>query len=205
VKRRSPMNALSIRRTPVREVLSRLEGGGARLLSSGSDAPSVASTNIPTVEDRLNAEIGCKTSEVALALLAQVLALENEDLDTASESRIDALVMQATAMLAELEPTTAAEAMLAAQMVGTQRVSMTFLASATKPGQTVEGADRHVQRAMRLGRLFIEQLDAMAKLKGKGGQQRVVVEHVTVSAGGQAIVGAVTGGGERGASDADQR
>jgi hypothetical protein len=32
-------------------------------------------------------------------------------------------------------------------------------------------------------RLFIQQLEAMTKLKGKGGQQRVVVEHVTVAAG----------------------
>jgi hypothetical protein len=40
-------------------------------------------------------------------------------------------------------------------------------------------------------RLFNEQLDAMAKLQGKSGQQHVIVEHVTVAAGGQAIVGAV--------------
>ena len=53
-------------------------------------------------------------------------------------------------------------------------------------------------------RLFTEQVEAMSKLKGKGGQQRVVVEHVTVAAGGQAIVGAVMPGG-RGASGDDQR
>jgi hypothetical protein len=40
-------------------------------------------------------------------------------------------------------------------------------------------------------RLFNEQLDALAKLKGKTGLQRVVVEHVTVNEGGRAIVGAV--------------
>ena len=49
-------------------------------------------------------------------------------------------------------------------------------------------------------RLFTEQVEAMSKLKGKSGQQRVVVEHVTVAAGGQAIVGAVMPGG-RGASE----
>ena len=48
-------------------------------------------------------------------------------------------------------------------------------------------------------RLFTEQLEAMAKLKGKSGQQRVVVEHVNVAAGGQAIVGTVIPGGEGGA------
>jgi hypothetical protein len=46
-------------------------------------------------------------------------------------------------------------------------------------------------------RLFNEQVETMAKLKGKIGQQRVVVEHVNVAAGGQAIVGTVIPGGRR--------
>ena len=54
-------------------------------------------------------------------------------------------------------------------------------------------------------RLFNEQVDTMTKLKGKGGQQRVVVEHVTVAAGGQAIVGNVTPGGRMGSTDDDRR
>ena len=53
-------------------------------------------------------------------------------------------------------------------------------------------------------RLFTEQLEAMAKLKGKAGQQRVVVEHVTVAAGGQAIVGAVIPGGRGTVGDNQQ-
>ena len=44
------------------------------------------------------------------------------------------------------------------------------------PGQTVDGANAHIVQATRLMRLFNEQVDTMAKLKGKGGQQRVVVE-----------------------------
>jgi hypothetical protein len=41
-------------------------------------------------------------------------------------------------------------------------------------------------------RLFKEQLEALAKLKGKTGHQKVTVEHVHVYQGGQAIVGPVT-------------
>jgi hypothetical protein len=62
------------------------------------------------------------------------------------------------------------------------------------PNQTFEGKDASLLRATRLMRLFNEQLEAMAKLKGKTGQQKVTVEHVHVNAGGQAIVGAVTAG-----------
>jgi GTPase len=51
-------------------------------------------------------------------------------------------------------------------------------------------------------RLFTEQLEAMSKLKGKVGQQKVTVEHVHVHDGGQAIVGAVsTGKPDRGEGD----
>jgi hypothetical protein len=83
---------------------------------------------------------------------------------------------------------------------------MMFLTHATKPEDSSEGRDRNVLRALRLMRLFTEQVDAMTRLKGKAGQQRVVVEHVTVNRGGPAIVGAVAttqladtpGGGGRG-------
>jgi hypothetical protein len=80
-------------------------------------------------------------------------------------------------------------------MIGAQRVAMTFLASSLIEGQSVEAVDSHILRATRLMRLFNEQVETMAKLKGKGSQQRVVVEHVTVAAGGQAIVGTVIPGG----------
>jgi hypothetical protein len=56
---------------------------------------------------------------------------------------------------------------------------MMFLTNATKPDDTLDGRDRNVLRALRLMRLFTEQVEAMSKLKGKSGQQRVTVEHVT--------------------------
>ena len=58
--------------------------------------------------------------------------------------------------------------------------------------------DQNVARYSRLQRLFMEQMEQLQRLRGKSGQQRVVVEHVTVNAGGQAIVGVVERGkGER--------
>ena len=151
----------------------------------------------------LSATFGCKTSETAMALLAQIMALDHPTTETEPE-RINTVRMNAIAMLGELQPTTATEALLAAQMVGTHRAAMMFLKNAMKPEDSFDGRDRNVLRAMRLMRLFTEQVAAMSKLKGKSGQQRVVVEHVTVAAGGQAIVGAVMPGG-RGESGDDQR
>lgn len=49
-------------------------------------------------------------------------------------------------------------------------------------------------------RLFLEQVEAIQKLKGKAAQQKVTVEHVHLHQGGQAILGAVAtkgrGGGD---------
>ena len=46
----------------------------------------------------------------------------------------------------------------------------------------------------KLARTFAGQVEALKRYR-TGGEQRVTVEHVTVNAGGQAIVGAVSGGG----------
>ena len=83
-------------------------------------------------------------------------------------------------------------------MVGTERAAMRFLARAMLPGQTTETIDANVTRSVMLMRLFREQIETMSKLKGKSGQQRVVVEHVNVEAGGQANVGTVLPGGTPG-------
>jgi hypothetical protein len=51
----------------------------------------------------------------------------------------------------------------------------------------------------KLARTFTTQMEALKRYR-TGGQQKVTVEHVTVQAGGQAIVGNVShpGGGRRG-------
>jgi hypothetical protein len=146
-----------------------------------------------TGEERWNAALGCRTDEVALALLADVTrVLAPTVSDAMTEDEIDTLLQTATALLAELEPKTASESMLAAQMIGTHHAAMHFLRRGRSEEQQVEVVDRNVNRATRLMCQFTEQVEAMSKLKGKSGQQRVIVEHVTVNQGGQAIVGAVT-------------
>jgi hypothetical protein len=68
-------------------------------------------------------------------------------------------------------------------MIATHEAALLFLAIATREDQTAEGRDANVLRATRLMRLHIDQLEAMQKLKGKSGQQKVVVEHVNVQLG----------------------
>ncbi len=192
---------LTLKEGASRDLLTRRGDGDNRLVPASSESAITRSSDQQAAGDvfksMLSTALGTKTSEVALSLLEQVIQLEHPT-TTMEPARINTIRMNAMAMLLEMQTTTATEAMLAAQMVGTHRAAMMFLANATKPEDCFDARDRNVVRALRLMQLFTEQVEAMAKLKGKSGQQRVVVEHVNVAAGGQAIVGAVTTGGRGG-------
>jgi hypothetical protein len=60
--------------------------------------------------------------------------------------------------------------------------------------QPFEVAQALRKAAASASRTFIELLSALDRKRGKGGQQKVTVEHVHVHQGGQAIVGNVQGG-----------
>lgn len=190
---------VELKRDVVEDVLARLQPPPPTLALPGEVPPDPAAA----LKTRWNATLGCRTDEVALAALAQLAEFECRDLGHASEEQIDQVLVTTTAKIAELEPTCATETLLAVQMIGAQSAAMKFLKQATADGITFDAANRYVQWSSRLMTLFNEQVEAMAKLKGKSGQ-RIVVERVTVQDGGQAIVGAVIPGG-RGTSGDNQR
>ncbi len=82
------------------------------------------------------------------------------------------------------------EGLLAVQMVATHNAGMEMLRRAMVPDQTMEGCNAAVNRATKLLRTFTAQMEAFNRHRGKG-QQKMMVEHVHVHRGGQAIVGQV--------------
>ena len=110
---------------------------------------------------------------------------------------VDKLV-RGSAMMAEMAPRNATEAMLATQMIAVNDAALVFLGDAVQQRQYPAVADASALRATRLMRIFNEQIEAMQRLKGKACQQRVTVEHVHVHDGGQAVVGAVAAAGTGG-------
>jgi hypothetical protein len=94
-----------------------------------------------------------------------------------------------------VEPKDEIEAMLAAQMAAVHMASMTF-ARRLAHVDTIPQQDSAERAFNKLARTFTTQMEALKRYR-TGGQQKVIVEHVTVQAGGQAIVGNVShpGGG----------
>lgn len=89
-----------------------------------------------------------------------------------------------------IEPRDEVEAMLAVQMAAVHLATMTFarrLAHVENLPQQ-EGAERAFNK---LARTFTTQIEALKRYRSDG-KQTVRVERVTVEAGGQAVVGAVS-------------
>jgi hypothetical protein len=136
---------------------------------------------------------GIKNCDVADRIVCQV----GESLLCSSPQTANSRLIKAIGTLSEVGPQNGTEAMLSTQMIAAHEAAMHF----TKLGaaQTrLEAIEVCARQAARFMCVFNEQLEAMQKLKGKTGQQKVTVEHVHVNEGGQAIVGAliVPGGGD---------
>lgn len=121
-----------------------------------------------------------------LNLTCRSLSLrEGEDQQTVVQAALDAL--------AAINPRDGFEGILASQMVAVHETAMDCLRRAQYPGQPFETRDMNLKNAAKLLQLYVRQVEALDKHRGKG-QQKITVEHVTVQAGGQAIVGHVQAG-----------
>jgi len=186
----------------------RLEGplglAGMQQKSLEQASASVALTkptrgeSLAKIEESLVDATGVGDPKLAHLIVSQMSAIQ---IGGSAENKIERLT-NAMAAVEEMDPKNATEAMLAVQMFGVHNAAVTFLRRATAEGQNLQGTDANVLRATRLMRLFNDQLEAMAKLKGKAGQQKVTVEHVHVHSGGQAIVGSVE---TQGGSEAERK
>src|SRR5262249_43169999 len=97
--------------------------------------------------------------------------------------------------IAGIAPKDPLEDMIAAQMLACHDAAMDCYASALNNAKF--GLRReHLTQAGKLSRTFAMLLDALNRYRGKG-QQRIVVEHVHIHPGAQAMVGIVDvpGGG----------
>jgi hypothetical protein len=94
------------------------------------------------------------------------------------------------AVVRSVEPRDELEAMLATQMGAIHAATM-MLARRLNHVDNITQQDAAERALNKLARTFSTQMEALKRYRTSG-QQKVTVEHVTVNAGGQAIVGAVT-------------
>lgn len=127
----------------------------------------------------------CKTDHcnVALDVIERISSVSVSD-------DPDKCLNSALRQLSALEPQCYLETMLIGQMLQVNAAASKCMITAFTCGQHTTAKELNANLAIKFQRTFVAQIEALQKLRGKGGQ-KVTVEHVHVHKGGQAIVGNV--------------
>ncbi len=174
-------------KTNMERIVDRMEGRNAFKLKEDPETGKPAHLT-PEMGMAMMEATGMADRDAALRLINQVVNLQHEP-DTQSANA-------AIAMLQGINPHDELEGMLAGQMVAVHNMSMEFSRRALLSNIALEAADRYINRASKLMGLFTRQAEALQRYRTKG-QQKIVVQHVQVGEGGQAIIGDVHQGDAR--------
>jgi hypothetical protein len=128
-------------------------------------------------------------AEFSANLLNQVVkaGYDNEDVQKMSDNTLVGI--------GGIKPKDTIEAMLAAQIMAIHNATMTNLTRAnglltSRSYKEIELGTKAFNVANKLARTYTMQMEALQRYRGKG-QQKMVIEHVNVNSGGQAIIGTV--------------
>jgi len=170
------------------------ENHSGRVLSPEIACVGENETRVPLAiqQSELCGAFGVDDPIVAARMLSQLLGVLHPD---SSKPIEPALVEEAVALVKLIGPTDATEAMLAVMMVAAECSAMDSMRRASHPAQSAGGRQSYTSLSLKAMRTSAQLLEALNHGRGKSVTQRVIVERVTVEAGGHAIVGAVAGKG----------
>jgi hypothetical protein len=166
-------------------VLAKFENGALRISPPHSDDAGFAA--------RLLDAFGTESPAFANRAMGRLGAIMRHKGSDPTQRELNA----ALAAIDAIRPTDEIEAMLAVQMVATYETAMDMLIRAKQAGLP-SMLQECGSLAVKLLRTYTAQVETLARIR-RGGEQRVIVQHVHISDGGQAIVGAVNhpGGSEK--------
>ena len=142
---------------------------------------------VPATKRMLGVNDDAKLLSRLLSPLAEVINDRQGEVAGAGE------LNDAAALLEGIAPQDPVEGMLAIQMVATHSAAIRYLRMASLDDQTPQKMDWHINRATKLLRTYTAQVEALKRYRSTG-RQTMVVKHVHVHEGGQAIVGNVSRG-----------
>ena len=135
---------------------------------------------------------GANSWEYANHLIAKLI--ETNQGQTNNLSRFTSTANAYKEALLEMKPKDIIEGQLITKMLVQHDIAMKYMATLTNTETTPKLHEMCINRLAKITRLYNETLNALNKYRRKG-EQRVIVQHVNVENGGQAIVGNVTQGG----------
>lgn len=166
---------------------TRTEDQMAAPFAQGRPAPQVSAGEAGALRfysDELHRALGTTECAFGELVLNQLLAVAMGDTDT---------VNAGLAFVHSQEPRNETEALIAVHMFTAHSLAITAAARAAK-AEVLGPLQAHTRSFERLSALFIRLNEARLKLR-TGGEQTIVVQHVHVNDGGQAVVGNLQAGG----------
>jgi hypothetical protein len=164
-------------------------------IPAADDKPPVCFVRRPEDLQGTLKQLGGSQSDLWNTILAnQALhSLWSKNSDPENLSKQHGATLEA---LCGIGPRDEIEGMIAAQLLAAHNAAMECYRRAMIGEQTFAGRQENLNQANKLSRTYAVLLDALNRHRGKG-QQKVIVEHVHVHSGGQAVVGMVAtpGGG----------
>jgi len=143
-------------------------------------------------DDAIMRIFNTKHPEQAQALLGHCMnALARDEADDDQPGNDQRLFT--VSVVADINPRDAVERMLAVQMAATH-VALIRSSRWLAGSKTIPQVEAHYSGFNKLARTYAAQVEALRKHRN-GGSQTVRVEHVTIEAGAQAVVGNVQTGG----------
>ncbi|MGJ0510041.1 MAG: hypothetical protein ACR652_23545 [Methylocystis sp.] len=127
--------------------------------------------------------LGITDGDFLGGLLIQLLQIGGDTVGT--DERLNFLL----SVIKDVKPRDQLETMLAAQMAVMHMATMTFAGRLSKV-ENLPQQESALNAFNKLARTFTIQMEALKRYRS-GGEQKVTVQHVNVSEGGQAIVGNV--------------
>ena len=159
------------------------EKDGSKLITNINDGTNLEHPTIMKTTGTVYPSLGSKLIEQAtLASSSQISAGD----------QVKTLNLISAAML-DISPRDCLEGMLSAQMVTTHNQAMECLKRAMIKDQPFEIAASYRNQGIKLLRTYAAQMEALKRYR-TGGQQKMIIEHVHVHKGGQAIVGSLDRG-----------
>ena len=154
----------------------------------------MAMSELRIVDDESEHRLGPMLNErlgMAQSSAAHRLA---RDLDSATrrsqrETELDPAFCAPVMMVEGMRPTNDAQAIIAAQLAALSPLMLMASGEATR-ATSFNGVSLWASEAVKLAKASAHLAETLARLQ-RGGEQRVIVQHVDVRDGGQAIIGAV--------------
>lgn len=156
---------------------------------NGVLAPNVQSSpeELSAWMDNLKGLLGTQSDELATALLSQLLSASSKGND---------VMNGITSLLCDLAPRDMAETLVISQIIVCHFNCMRIFSKAQNMSD-ISSQERYISLGIRLQKTFLAQIEALKRYRSSG-KQTIVVERVSVSQGGQAVIGSSIrhGGGE---------